>query len=119
MGLHVRLSLFIMVFALLFTAVASYGFYRYSYEKEYQASLHALEQLLETVYKTAEIAAYSGNSVIGSDVADGLLNNDLVKRVMLNAEEVALEVGMSMGLMRYRWCVNCIPPLMRAFGSDS
>lgn len=93
MGLHVRLSLFIMVFALLFTAVASYGFYRYSYEKEYQASLHALEQLLETVYKTAEIAAYSGNSVIGSDVADGLLNNDLVKRVMLNAEEVALEVG--------------------------
>lgn len=93
MGLHVRLSLFIMVFALLFTAVASYGFYRYTYEKEYQASLHALEQLLETVYKTAEIAAYSGNSVIANDVAEGLLNNDLVKRVLLDADDVKMEVG--------------------------
>jgi len=97
-NLHLRLSLIVALFASAVIALASWSLYDFAYSQEKTRSLLAITQLSSTVYKTAQIAAYTGNRIIAEDVLDGLLENKLIYSVTINTDEFSLHQGRHDGL---------------------
>jgi len=97
LNLHLRLSLIVALFVSGVAVAASYGFYKFTYNREQNRNLQAINQITATMHKTAEIAAYAGNKVIAEDVLDGLLRNKLIHSVTMNTEQFSLHQGKSSG----------------------
>jgi len=57
------------------------------YERSKINTLSMLNQLLDTVEDTVEVAAYSKNEQIARDVLKGLLKNDIVHKVIISSKE--------------------------------
>ncbi len=93
LGLHIRLSLVIAILSLLTASFFSWRFYEQYYQREETQSIQTLEQIAETVYNTATIAAYANNQVIAEDVIEGLMKNSLVLGVQINTNTFTLYKG--------------------------
>lgn len=93
LSLHLRLSLIIAVFSLVIAAIVSMGFYFSAYKREEGHSLQAVQELSQTVYNSASIAAYASNKTIASDVLKGLMKNELVNTVSIETPDFTLVVG--------------------------
>jgi len=61
--------------------------YLYEFQHSQIETEVTLNQLLDTVSRTASIAAYSKNEQIAKDVLDGLLNNSVVQRAFISSYE--------------------------------
>jgi len=66
--------------------------YLYEFQHSQTETKVTLNQLLDTVSRTASIAAYSKNEQIAKDVLDGLLNNSVVQSAYISSNE-----GFSLG----------------------
>lgn len=95
LSLHLRLSLIIAVFSLIIAAIISCGFYSNAYEHEKRNSLQAVQELSQTVYNSASIAAYASNKTIAGDVLKGLIKNELVESVAIETPDFTLVSGKS------------------------
>ncbi|WP_024872635.1 sensor domain-containing diguanylate cyclase [Tolumonas lignilytica] len=93
LNLHLRLSLLVALFVTLVTMAGSYRFYHFAYNREQARSQQAISQLITTVLKTAEIAAYTGNKLIAEDVLNGLSQNKLIHSVTIKTDQYILQDG--------------------------
>ena len=88
--LHHKLVIYILCSAIVIAGVAV----SFSFMMEFNRSkAHAevmLTQLMDTVEKTAAIAAYSRDKVIAKDVIDGLLRNDIVHTASISSDKLNL-----------------------------
>ena len=109
LNLHLRLSLIVALFVTGVTIATSYGFYNFTYNQEQSRNLQAIKQISATVYKTAEIAAYSGNKVIAEDVLDGLLRNKLIYSAAMNTDQFSIRQG--------KHDEQALPPIIQALYS--
>lgn len=95
LSLHLKLSLAISLFSLIAVVIVSTIFYQVTYQREQQNSLQAIQELEQTVYHSATIAAYSNNKVLADDILKGLMNNRLVEEVSLTTNELKQSQGRS------------------------
>lgn len=93
LSLHLKLSLVISLFSLVAVVFVSAIFYQVTYQREQKNSLQAINELEETVYHSATIAAYSNNKVLADDILKGLMNNRLVEEVSLTTNELMQSQG--------------------------
>lgn len=83
--LSLRIALVIVLVSLLGAVAISLVSYRLTQKAEVASARHTLQQLGQTVQRTATIAAYLGNEEIAGDALQGLAKNEIVAAVLLTS----------------------------------
>jgi len=91
-SLHHKLVLTVSSVMLLLSLATAVISYTYEFKHSQLETEIILNQLLDTVSRTASIAAYSKNEQIGKDVLHGLLNNSVVQSAYISSNK-----GFSLG----------------------
>lgn len=86
-SLHHSLVITVSSVMLLLSMVTAGLSYLYEFQHSQIETEVTLNQLLDTVSRTASIAAYSKNKHIAKDVLDGLLNNSVVQNAYISSHE--------------------------------
>lgn len=85
--LYHKLAKSVISVAVIFATITSVIFFIIEFERSSEKTQVMIEQLLDTVEKTAAIAAYSNNKTIGEDVLTGLIRNDIVHQARLSNDQ--------------------------------
>jgi len=91
-SLHHSLVITVSSVMLLLSIVTAGVSYLYEFQHSQVETEVTLNQLLDTVSRTASIAAYSRNEQIAEEVLEGLLNNSVVQSAYISSNE-----GFSLG----------------------
>lgn len=84
--LYIRVALSIAIVALLVSMASAAISYMSNLDEKKDTNYLLVQQLAETVQKTAAISAYIGDFELGNEIVNGLLSNDLVKGVSLSGQ---------------------------------
>jgi hypothetical protein len=102
--LHLKLSLTITVGAVIVATVVSAVFYTSSFKREFKSYENVAAQLIETISYSAAIAVYLNNHEMVSEVAESLLQNDIIANVLIkNEKEVFYESDAKSSTSRGGW----------------
>ncbi|BCG64148.1 MAG: diguanylate cyclase [Methyloprofundus sp.] len=88
--LHHKLVIYILCSALFIAGIAISFAFISEFSRSQEHTEVMLNQLMDTVEKTAAIAAYSRDKVIAKDVIDGLLRNDSVFSASISSDNIIL-----------------------------
>lgn len=81
--IHYKLFLGISAGALIIALISSIIFYTYSFNRELRSYENAAGQLIETISYSAAIAVYLDNLEMVSEVAESLVQNDIIADVII------------------------------------
>lgn len=84
-SLEVRLAVTVGFGLLLFSLIAGFFTYSYSYRTQLEAAESLQRQLVQTIQTQAEVAAFAANTEIAHGVLSGLLANPIVLAVRLES----------------------------------
>jgi len=84
--LHRQLVLTVSSAMLLLASITAIIVYIYEYKHAQLVTKNTLTQLIDTVSRTAAIAAYANNEQIAQDVLHGLLNNAIIQSVKITSD---------------------------------
>lgn len=85
-SVHLTLALVIGVATLLLSTLIAWFSYQQRYAQVMQTGERTVLELMQTVQKSAQIAAYTGNAQIASDVVGSLMLSEMVGGVRLSGE---------------------------------
>lgn len=83
--LEVRLVVTVGISLLVFSLIAGFFTYRYSYRQQLELADSLEQQLVQTVQAQAEVAAYAANQTIAEGVLNGLLANPVILAARIEA----------------------------------
>ncbi len=86
-SLELRLVAAVSLGLLLFSLIAGFATYTYSYRHQLELAESLQRQLVHTVQIQAEVAVFAANNEIAQGVAEGLLANPVISAVRLEANE--------------------------------
>jgi len=85
-SLHRQLVLTVSSVMLLLASITAIIVYVYEYKHAQFVTENTLTQLMDTVSRTASIAAYANNEQIAEEVLQGLLNNAIIQRAKITSD---------------------------------
>ncbi|NOQ64457.1 MAG: diguanylate cyclase [Methyloprofundus sp.] len=88
--LHHKLVFYVLCSALFIATIAISLSFMNEFNRSKERTVITLNQLMDTVEKTAAIAAYSRDKVIAQDVIEGLLRNDIIYQASISSEQQLL-----------------------------
>lgn len=88
--LHHKLVIYVLCSAIFIAGIAVSFSFITEFNRSEERTKIVLNQLMDTVEKTAAIAAYSRDRVIAKDMIDGLLRNDIVYTASISSDKVLL-----------------------------
>jgi diguanylate cyclase (GGDEF)-like protein/PAS domain S-box-containing protein len=92
-GILARSLLAVLAVSLLMGAISTYSVSRVIGARTHAQALTKLGELLDTVESTASVACFVGDEQLGKEVAQGLLRNSEVQRVVIRAGERELAIA--------------------------
>jgi diguanylate cyclase (GGDEF)-like protein/PAS domain S-box-containing protein len=92
-GILARSLLAVLAVASLMGAISTYSVSRVVGERTHSQALTKLGELLDTVESTASVACFVGDEQLGKEVAQGLLRNSEVLRVVIRVGERDLAIA--------------------------
>ena len=72
-NLHFKIVSYVFLAAIVFISIASFVFFRIEIDHANDKARTMINQLIDTIEPTAQIAVYANNSQIANEVLEGLL----------------------------------------------
>jgi diguanylate cyclase (GGDEF)-like protein/PAS domain S-box-containing protein len=87
-GLVIRLAIVIAFTAVIVGLITTQIFYRFTFLNEQALAEQSIHQLYNTVSPTASIASYLGDEELAEEVVNGLISNDIITSVAIEADVI-------------------------------
>jgi diguanylate cyclase (GGDEF)-like protein/PAS domain S-box-containing protein len=86
-SLHFKIVSYIFLAAVVFICIVTFVFFRIEMDHANDKARTMINQLIDTIEPTAQIAVYANNAQIAKDVLDGLLHNDVVHKAVITGDK--------------------------------
>jgi hypothetical protein len=90
-GLVIRLAVVIIFTAVIVGLITTQIFYRYTFLNEQLLGQQSINQLSNTVSKTASIASYLGDEELAKEVVNGLISNDVITSAAITTDTLVVK----------------------------